>query len=605
MKTIQKSSIFAGITAKILALVLVPILFLAGTLLYSSQQLTQSTQSGFEDYSAGASASSQAQTLIKTALTETGNLVLAATAVTDHQQLSLLRQDVGAVEKGKDIRAELRQATQAYASAIEAMQVFKNTVNAAGDPVFAREFGFVMRGGVTVPKLLNLFSESHDRTNGMFQGSDIGGAKANYMFEERFRAKSALKRLNKSSEVLGKVATKLQAEMQKRLDATGETALADVYDQSTITTLVTLGFVVLLLVTSIVLTLTIITRPLNRMVSALSDLATGNLETEIPSAGKDEIGKLGQAMSVFKDTMVETQRLTQAQERSRLDTEQSQKTSMANLANEFERSVGAIIESVTQSAASQKHSAEELALSIDTVSNRSSDVLSTSQETTVNVQTVASATEELSASVQEIGRQASNSAEKALSAADATEKSVEQVKELSETSSKIGSIIGLIQDIAEQTNLLALNATIEAARAGEAGRGFAVVASEVKSLAEQTTKATVDISDQINAIQNSTDSSAESIGNVASNIAELNEIASLIAASVEEQSSATQEIAANVQQVANGTEGVNTNINEVSHATANSSQLAGEVLGSASELSEKADLLSAEVSKFLSGIRAA
>jgi methyl-accepting chemotaxis protein len=180
-----------------------------------------------------------------------------------------------------------------------------------------------------------------------------------------------------------------------------------------------------------------------------------------------------------------------------------------------------------------------------------------------------------------------------------------QVSGLSDGAQKIGAIVDLINDIASKTNLLALNATIEAARAGEAGRGFAVVASEVKALAEQTSKATAEITGHIGAVQNSTDQAATAILGIGRTIDEINHIASTIAGAIEEQGSATEEIASNVDRAARGTTEVTHNIAGVNEAAEAASASASQVLSSATELAHQSEKLLAEMHKFLTTVRAA
>ena len=180
------------------------------------------------------------------------------------------------------------------------------------------------------------------------------------------------------------------------------------------------------------------------------------------------------------------------------------------------------------------------------------------------MQTVASAAEELSASISEIARQVAQSSEIADQAVQDANRTDSIVKTLADGAQKIGDVVGLISTIAGQTNLLALNATIEAARAGDAGKGFAVVASEVKSLANQTAKATEDISQQVAQIQVATKEAVTAIEAISQTIGEVSRIATAIAAAVEEQGAATQEIARNVHEAASGTQQVGTNIAGVS-----------------------------------------
>jgi len=189
------------------------------------------------------------------------------------------------------------------------------------------------------------------------------------------------------------------------------------------------------------------------------------------------------------------------------------------------------------------------------------------------------------------------------SAVEEAQRTNVKVQGLAEAAGKIGDVVRLINDIASQTNLLALNATIEAARAGDAGKGFAVVAGEVKSLANQTAKATDEISAQIVAVQNATKDAVAAIQGIGNTIARINEIASTIAAAVEEQGAATQEIARNVQQAAHSGATLTTNISSVSSAAENTGQAAGEVMGAASSLSQQAEHMTGQVGAFLGKIR--
>ncbi|MFP5517967.1 MAG: methyl-accepting chemotaxis protein, partial [Alphaproteobacteria bacterium] len=188
------------------------------------------------------------------------------------------------------------------------------------------------------------------------------------------------------------------------------------------------------------------------------------------------------------------------------------------------------------------------------------------------------------------------------------------MQRISASSNKISSIIGLIDDIAFQTNLLALNASVEAARAGEAGKGFAVVASEVKSLANQTAKATEEISQKINAIQGATSTAVGAIGSIGENIrrineisttiARINEISTSIATAMEEQGAATTEIARNVQQASIGTREVSETIVAVNASASNAGEEARQVLEATNELSRQSITLRTEVERFLVRVRA-
>jgi methyl-accepting chemotaxis protein len=190
-------------------------------------------------------------------------------------------------------------------------------------------------------------------------------------------------------------------------------------------------------------------------------------------------------------------------------------------------------------------------------------------------------------------------------AVDQAQKTNARVAELSKAAARIGDVVELINTIAGQTNLLALNATIEAARAGEAGRGFAVVASEVKVLAEQTAKATDEISQQITGIQAATQESVGAIKEIGDTIGLMSEISSTIAAAVEEQGAATREISRNIQQAAQGTSQVSSNIADVQHGASQTGSASSQVHAAARSLSGESNRLKLEVGKFLDTIRAA
>lgn len=266
---------------------------------------------------------------------------------------------------------------------------------------------------------------------------------------------------------------------------------------------------------------------------------------------------------------------------------------------QVEQAVGSTVEEIlTNSATLKQHSSTMSADSERNISTATA-VAAASEEATANVQTMAAATEELGASVAEIGSQIKRAAEISAKAATRSQEADNQVKELEGAAAKIGEVVKLINDIADQTNLLALNATIEAARAGEAGKGFAVVASEVKSLANQTAKATEDITQQISAIQQETNNVVGAIGDIGSVIGEVNEIAGAIASASEQQNAVTLEIAQNAQQAATGTQEVSQHIIEVQQATESTAMSVGEVLNIAEALNNVSEALKKEVAAML------
>ena len=349
-----------------------------------------------------------------------------------------------------------------------------------------------------------------------------------------------------------------------------------------------------------------ISNALASMVSAMTRLAGGDFKIAIPGLGrKDEIGEMAGAVEVFKNNMIEAERLRA----ERLEAEQRQaeqrKADMRELANAFEGAVGEIVDTVSSAATELEASANTLTKAAERSQSLATTVAAASEEASTNVQSVSSASEELTSSVNEISRQVQESSRVASEAVDQAQKTNSRVSELSKAASRIGDVVELINTIAGQTNLLALNATIEAARAGEAGRGFAVVASEVKALAEQTAKATGEISQQISGIQSATQDLVAAIKEIGDTIGRMSEISSTIAAAVEEQGAATQEISRNIQHAATGTQQVSSNITDVQHGATETGSASAQVHSAAKSLSSESNRLKLEVSKFLESVRAA
>jgi methyl-accepting chemotaxis protein len=308
---------------------------------------------------------------------------------------------------------------------------------------------------------------------------------------------------------------------------------------------------------------------------------------------------------VFKDNMLETDRLRVEQEAAKLRAEAERRQSMLQLADGFESRVGNIVKGVAAASTELQSTAQALAATAEETMRQSTAVAGASEEATQNVQTVASATEELSASISEISHQVAQASGMIREGVRQANLSNEQVQGLTGASERIGDVVRIISGIAGQTNLLALNATIEAARAGDAGKGFAVVASEVKALANQTAKATEEIAALIRMIQDATQSSAQLIRGIAETIGRVDEVATTIALAVEQQGSATQEIARNVLQAAQGTQEVSGSIGGVSQAAQETGAAATEMLASAGELSKNGETLKTQMDMFLREIRAA
>jgi methyl-accepting chemotaxis protein len=349
-----------------------------------------------------------------------------------------------------------------------------------------------------------------------------------------------------------------------------------------------------------------ISRPLMGVVGSIGELAEGNTATNVPGQERsDEIGKVASAIQILKEKMIQAEHIKADQATAALRAAEQRKSDMLKLADDFENAVGQIVEAVSMASKELEASAGSLASTAERAQELSTTVSASSEEASSNVQSVSAATEELSSSVSEIGRQINETARIASEAVAEAQATTEHVSGLSKAASRIGDVVELINSIAGQTNLLALNATIEAARAGEAGRGFAVVASEVKALAEQTSKATGEIGQQIGDIQAATRQSADAIGQISTTIERLSEISATIAASVEQQGAATQEISRNVQQAASGTQRVSASIVDVQRGANETGSASSQVLLSARALTSESHRLKSEMGRFLGTVRSA
>jgi len=401
--------------------------------------------------------------------------------------------------------------------------------------------------------------------------------------------------LNKESQPYGYVAILWQTDALER-------KLAENRSQSILYVALSLVFLVGVLLW---LLRTQATGPLGDITESIRQIADGSADVTIGHTGRgDEIGLIASALGVLRRkererVQLATDQLKEAERKSEHD------RAVHTLIEEFRGSVTEVLSSLDTAAMQMSEQSATLTDIAKDATDLAGSAAEASSKAAQNVGTVASSTEELTASFAEVAGRLDSNRELVLEGLDSTRSANDMVMGLSEAAQKIGDIVSLIQDIADKTNLLALNATIEAARAGEMGKGFAVVASEVKTLANQTARATEDITAQISEIQGSTDNSVQAIGAVSSIMERISEHVGSAAAAIEQQNAATGEISRSVQVAAEGSRSVDQNIVGVHEAIGKTTSSADQVSDVSALLSDHASRLRTEVDRFLERVEAA
>lgn len=343
---------------------------------------------------------------------------------------------------------------------------------------------------------------------------------------------------------------------------------------------------------------------LNAVQAALKTVADGDLSRQTPFINRmDEIGQMARAVEVSRENALKAQALEEANRQAEQRRQEERRRELTGMADHFQDSVQKAAGAIANESGRVRNASEAMSALASEASQRAESVVGAAQNAAANVGIVASASTELSASIQDISRQITRTSAITANAVTEAERTDRLVLGLTDSAARIGEVVRLITDIASQTNMLALNASIEAARAGDAGKGFAVVAGEVKNLANQTGRATKDISVQITAVQTATNEAADAIRAIRTIIADIDEATTSIAAAIEEQDAATGEIARSIGQASENVSAINDQIRMLSGTTREVGETSDGVLGVSREMSSEVNRLDGSISAFLNGIK--
>jgi methyl-accepting chemotaxis protein len=329
------------------------------------------------------------------------------------------------------------------------------------------------------------------------------------------------------------------------------------------------------------------------MTGALTRLGEGDFGIKLPGLDRgDELGDMARSIEQFRIKAAEkVRREAEEEEERRLVAERTKARALREMAENVENATNLAVADVAEGTTKMARNATLMTDTALTLEKNSGSVAAAAEEALANAQTVARAASQLAASITQIASQVSSSRALTTNAVTASQQAETTIAKLSDAAARVGSVTSLISEIASQTNLLALNATIEAARAGDAGRGFAVVAQEVKSLAEQTAKATAEISQQITEIQAATEESVASMHTIGEVIRNVDHVSSAISIAIDEQNAVTAEISRTVEETSYAAREVASQIASVSAEATETGRRASEMRDGSSVIANKVDEL--------------
>jgi len=348
-----------------------------------------------------------------------------------------------------------------------------------------------------------------------------------------------------------------------------------------------------------------ITRPILSLQAGMQRIADGALDAPAPEIERrDEIGVMARVLDQFRQSLAAARQLEIEDEARREAAALQRQVDLQQLATGLEVSIGTVVQELRKMVSDLAATSEQLSLLSATTNREINGLGNAATGAARNVESLAAASEELATSISEVGRSAASGSSTTRDVTDEADAAETHMRTLAETAERVGGVVDVISTIARHTNLLALNAMIESARAGTAGSGFAVVAGEVKNLAHQTATATDDIQRQIQEMQQMTKAAAGAIQGVIERVRGVDSAVANIAAAVEQQQATTGEIARSAQNAAVSADHVRSNISQIALGAADTDRAATAVRTAADMLRERSDQLGRDLTFMVQQLRA-